>query len=103
MEKVRLGIVGSRFAAHLHLNNFEKLRGQKLEIVGIASRTKESAEQAAREFNIPSVYTDYRKLLERKDVDAIDLCVPTNLHEEMIIASAEAGQHIICEKPLTGY
>lgn len=103
MDKVRLGMVGSRFAAHLHLNNFAKLRGSKVEVVGIASKTEKNAQQTAKEFNIPSVYTDYRKLLERKDVDAIDLCVPTNLHEEIIIASAEAGKHTICEKPLTGY
>ena len=70
MDKVRLGMVGSRFAAHLHLNNYEKLRGSKLEIVGIASKNEESAAQTAREFNIPSVYTDYRRMLERKDVDA---------------------------------
>jgi len=104
MDKVRLGMVGSRFAARTHLaNNFAKLRGWKVEVVGIASSTEASAQQAAREFNIPSAYTDYRKLLERKDVDVIDLCTPTNLHKEMIIAAAEAGKHIICEKPLTGY
>jgi predicted dehydrogenase len=74
-----------------------------MEIVGIASRTEKNAQKTAKEFNIPSVYTDYRRLLERKDVDVIDLCVPTNLHEETIIASTEAGKHIICEKPLTGY
>jgi len=103
MDKVRLGIVGSQFAAHLHLHNYAKLRGSKMEIVGIASRTEKNAQKTAKEFNIPSVYTDYRRLLERKDVDVIDLCVPTNLHEETIIASTEAGKHIICEKPLTGY
>ncbi|MGQ9645057.1 MAG: Gfo/Idh/MocA family protein [Thermodesulfobacteriota bacterium] len=103
MDKVRVGIVGSQFAAHLHLNNYAKLRGSKMEIVGIASKTEKNAQQTAKEFNIPVVYTDYRKLLERKDIDVIDLCVPTNLHEEMIIASAEAGKHVICEKPLTGY
>jgi len=97
-------MVGSRFAARIHLaNNFAKLRGWKMEVVGLASNTEASAQQAAKEFNIPSVYTDYRKLLERKDVDVIDLCTPTNLHEEMILAAAEAGKHIICEKPLTGY
>ena len=42
-------------------------------------------------------------MLERKDVDAVDLCVPTHLHEEMILLAAEAGKHVICEKPLTGY
>jgi predicted dehydrogenase len=103
MDKVRVGIVGSQFAAHLHLNNYAKLRGSKMEIVGIASRTEKNAQKTAKEFNIPSVYTDYRRLLERKDIDVIDLCIPTNLHEEMVIASAEAGKHIICEKPLTGY
>jgi len=103
MDKVRLGMVGARFAAHLHLNNYEKLRGPKLEIVGIASKNEESAVQTAREFKIPSVYADYRRMLERKDVDAVDLCVPTHLHEEMILLAAEAGKHVICEKPLTGY
>lgn len=103
MDKVRLGLVGARFAAHLHLTNYEKLRGAKLEIVGIASKSEESASRTARVFHIPSVYTDYRKLLERKDVDAIDLCVPTHLHEKMVIEAAEAGKHVICEKPLTGY
>ena len=104
MDKVSLGMVGSRFAARTHLaNNFAKLRGFKMEVVGIASKTEASAQQAAREFNIPFVYTDYRKLLERKDVNVIDICSPTNLHEEMIIEAAEAGKHIICEKPLTGY
>src|SRR4030042_1282539 len=103
MEKVRVGIVGSQFAAHLHLENYEKLRGSKMEILGIASKTEKNGQETARQFNIPSVYTDYRKLLERKDIDVIDLCIPNNLHEEMVIASAEAGKHIICEKPLTGY
>jgi len=103
MDKVRLGMVGARFAAHLHLNNYEKLRGPKLEIVGIASQNEKSAAQTAREFKIPSVYADYRRMLERKDVDAVDLCVPTHLHEEMILLAAEAGKHVICEKPLTGY
>ncbi len=103
MDKVRLAMVGSQFAAHLHLNNYGKLRGSKLEIVAIASPTEENASRTAKEFQIPSVYTDYRKLLERKDIDVVDLCVPTHLHEEMIVEAAEAGKHVICEKPLTGY
>lgn len=103
MDKVRLGMIGSQFSAHLHLNNYAKMRGLKVEVVGIASKTEINAQQTAQKFNIPSVYTDYRQLLERKDVDAVDLCVPTHLHEEMILAAAEAGKHIICEKPLTGY
>lgn len=103
MDKVRLGMIGSQFAAHLHLNNFGKLRGSKMEVVAIASKTERNARQTAQEFDIPEVYTDYRRLLDRKDIDAVDLCVPNDLHEEMIVAAAQAGKHIICEKPLTGY
>lgn len=103
MDTLRLGMVGSRFAAHLHLNNFGKLRGSKMEVVAIASKTEKSARETAQEFDIPDVYTDYRRLLDRKDIDVIDLCIPNDLHEEMIVAAAQAGKHIICEKPLTGY
>jgi len=103
MDKLRLGMVGSQFAAHLHLNNFGKLRGSKMEVVAIASKTERSARQTAQEFDIPDIYTDYRRLLDRKDIDVVDLCVPNDLHEEMIVAAAQAGKHILCEKPLTGY
>ena len=103
MDLLRIGIVGAQFAAHLHLQNYKPLRGSKVEIAGIASRTKARAEELARKFSIPHVADDYRRLLERKDIDAVDLCVPTDLHHEFIIQAAQAGKHVICEKPLTGY
>jgi len=103
MDLLRIGIVGAQFAAHLHLQNYKPLRGSKLEIVGIASRTRARAEELARKYDIPQVADDYRRLLERKDIDGVDLCVPTDLHHEFIIQAAQAGKHVICEKPLTGY
>jgi predicted dehydrogenase len=103
MERVRLGIIGSQFAAQLHLNNYSKLRGSKVDLVAVASRNKEHAAAFAKKFDIPNYYDDYRRILERKDIDVVDLCVPTDLHEEFSIEAAEAGKHIICEKPLTGY
>jgi predicted dehydrogenase len=103
MEKVGIGIVGSRFAADLHVRACEKLRGQKLEILAVCSKSRESAEAFAKRFNIPYVYTDYRQMLERKDIHVVDLSVTTNLHHTIAIDAAEAGKHIICEKPLTGY
>ena len=103
MPSRRIGMVGAQFAARLHLENYRSLRGSKVEITAIASRTKERAEELAKKFHIPSVAGDYRALLDRKDVDAVDLCVPTDLHHEFVIQAAEAGKHIICEKPLTGY
>ena len=47
-----------------------------------------------------SVETDWRKLIERDDIDAVDICVPNNLHKEMSLAAAAAGKAILCEKPI---
>jgi predicted dehydrogenase len=103
MERVRLGMIGSQFAAHLHLNNFSKLRGTKVDIVAVASKNKEHAATFAKKFNIADHYDDYRFILERDDIHVVDLCIPTDLHEEFSIEAAEGKKHIICEKPLTGY
>ena len=103
MEKLRLGILGSRFVAHLHLSNYKNLRGKTMEVMAVAARTQKSARNFAKTFDIPKVHTGYEKLVQDPDVDVVDVCLPTDLHKEAIIASAEAGKHVICEKPLTGY
>ena len=103
MERLRIGIAGAQFAAHLHLQNYRPLRGSKVEIVAVTALTKEESEQFAAQHKIPAAEDDFRRLLERKDIDAVDLCVPTDLHHEFIILAAQAGKHVICEKPLTGY
>jgi len=103
MERINIGMVGSQFAAHLHLNSLSKLRGSKVDVVAVASKNRANAEIFARKFDIPDAYDDYRYILDRKDIDVIDLCIPTDLHEAFSIEAAEAGKHIICEKPLTGY
>jgi predicted dehydrogenase len=102
MDTIGIGIIGSRFAADLHAHALGKIRGSKCEIVAVCSKTKESAEAFARKFNVPHVYTDHRSMLERKDIHLVDLVVTTNLHHTMAIDAANAGKHIICEKPLTG-
>jgi hypothetical protein len=45
-------------------------------------------------------YTDYRRMLEAEDLDAVDICLPHHLHRDAIVAAAQAGKHILCEKPL---
>ena len=102
MGKIGIGIVGSRFAADLHAHTYERLL-EKVDLVAVCSKTKENAETFAKKFKIPHIYTDYLQMLERKDIHMIDLCVTTDLHHTMAIQAANAGKHIICEKPLTGY
>ena len=103
MGKIGIGIIGSRFAADLHARALEQSRGEKVDLLAVCSKTKENAEAFAKKFSIPYVYTDYSQMLERKDIQVVDLCVATDLHHTMAIHAADAGKHIICEKPLTGY
>ncbi|MBI4842658.1 MAG: Gfo/Idh/MocA family oxidoreductase [candidate division NC10 bacterium] len=103
MDVVRIGMVGARYGAAVHLQNLAALRGTRVQVTGICSQSRESAEVCARRFEIPFVTTDFAALLGRKDVDAVDLCVPTALHHRFAIQAAEAGKHVIVEKPLTGY
>ena len=102
MDKIGIGILGSRFAADLHAHALSRIRGSKCEIIAVCSRTKESAEAFARKFSVPHVYTDHRALLDRKDIHLVDLVLTTNLHHSMAMDAANAGKHLICEKPLTG-
>jgi len=103
VERVRVGIGGCGFVAHIHVNALSRVAGIEVEIAGIASRTKERVESFAKQCGINNCYTDYRYLLDSKDIDVIDVCVPNILHEKVCIETAMAGKHIICEKPLTGY
>jgi predicted dehydrogenase len=79
------------------------VRGSRAEVVAVAAATRASAEAFARRHAIPVAVDDYRALVERADVDAVDVCCPNDLHHAVAIAAAQAGKHVIVEKPLTGY
>jgi len=101
--QVRVGMVGAGFAADFHLASYQRVYGVDLEVIGIASRTRSKAEALAQRYKIPRVYSDFSALLADGDINVVDLCVPVHLHGEMAIAAANAGKHVICEKPLIGF
>jgi predicted dehydrogenase len=103
MKPLGIGIVGARFGARMHLANYAKLPRDVVAVHGICSRTRETAEALARENQIPFVADNFDALLKHKDIDVIDICVPPAMHHEFAIRAANAGKHIIMEKPLTGY
>lgn len=100
---VRVGLIGAGFAAGLHLRAFRACGNPAAHVVGITGARPDRARKVAGEFGIPDVYDDYHRLLDCKDVDVIDLCVPNNLHHQMALDALAAGKHLIVEKPLTGY
>lgn len=70
------------------------------ELVAIASRSEPSARGLADKFEVKDIYTDYRKLLERKDIDAVTIGTPSGTHGDIAIDAAHAGKHILIEKPI---
>jgi predicted dehydrogenase len=102
-KPVRIGLVGAGFAAHFHLASYEKVYGEEFEIRGVYGRTKEKAAHLAKEFGIPRVYDTVEALLGDRELDVVDLVVPNYLHVPLAIQAAQAGKHVFCEKPLTGY
>jgi predicted dehydrogenase len=103
MKTLGIGMVGARYGARMHLANYARMPRDFVAIRGVCSRTKESGAELAREARIAFVTDDYDSLLARDDVDVVDICVPPALHHTFAIRAAEAGKHIILEKPLTGY
>jgi predicted dehydrogenase len=76
-------------------------KGAYCEIAAIASRDKKKAEEAARKLGIPKAYGSYEELLEDTEIDAIYNPLPNHLHVPWSITAAEAGKHVLCEKPIS--
>ena len=98
-----IGMIGSRFAASFHLENYRRVPGFDLRVKGVASRNQESAVAFAKKHGLEYVYGSADELLADPEIDLVDLCVPNYLHHPLTLEAAAAGKNIICEKPLTGY
>ena len=94
-EKVRIGIVGSKFAADFHADSYS--RNERAEVVAVAAI--DNLEEISAKWNIPDTYEDYNEMMQRDDIDLISVCVPNFLHHPVVMAAAKAGKHIVCEKP----
>ena len=102
---LRIGMVGYAFmgAAHSHAwRSAHRFFDLPLtpELTAVAGRNAEAVEDAARKMGWSSTETDWRNLIERDDIDLIDICSPGNTHAEIAVAALRAGKHVLCEKPL---
>ena len=99
MTPLRIGIIGSRFAAHLHLLAYRRVYGIEVRLAGVTSPTAERREAFARESGA-TAYPDLATLLPH--VDVVDVCSPPATHESVALEAIEAGKHVFIEKPFTG-
>src|SRR5690349_19049742 len=105
-KPLNVGLIGYGFMGRAHsnayrrVNNFFDLEYRPV-LKAICSRDEARAKAFADTWGYESIEKDWRKLVERKDIDAIDICAPNNLHREIAIAAAKAGKMVLCEKPLS--
>ncbi|MBE0535024.1 MAG: Gfo/Idh/MocA family oxidoreductase [Phycisphaerae bacterium] len=99
MQTFTVGVFGIGWVAGEHIKAF--LRNPHMRVVGLASRQRASAESKKAELGLDcDIMDDYESLVRRPDVDIIDICSPNVLHAEQAIRAAEAGKHVIIEKPV---
>ena len=97
---IRVGVIGGGMWGKYHLLAAKELEGEgKVRLVAIASRTEKTAHKHAQAFGIKG-YTDYRKMIDEADPDAVCVVTPDHLHREMTIYALERGKHVMVEKPM---
>jgi predicted dehydrogenase len=96
--QVGFGFVGTGMAGLIHAREFPYVKGA--EIAAVCSRDKERVQNFAQEFGVPRWYTDYRDLINDENVDVVNVLLPTGEHMDVTLAAAQAGKHVLVEKPL---
>ncbi len=105
-KPLNIGLVGYGFMGRTHSNGYKRANDffPDLEyrpvLKAICARNEERAQAFADQWQFESVETDWKALIARDDIDAIDICTPNDTHAPIAIAAAEAGKMVLCEKPL---
>jgi len=105
-KELRIGLIGTGLMGRIHTNGYYQVAHFFPELAyrpvlkAVCSRNEENARKFAEQWGYESVETDWRAIIARDDIDAIDICTPNDTHAEIAIAAAEAGKMILCEKPL---
>ena len=105
MEEIRIALLGHRFMGRAHSNAWSQVTKffdppLKPVLQVVCGRDEADLRAFADRWGWAEVATDWRSVIERDDIDVVDIALPTYLHADTAIASAEAGKHIFCEKPL---
>ena len=100
MSELKVGIVGLGWVAGAHIEAFQSVEGAT--VSAVCSRREHRPDDLEAQYGQPlKATTDYNELLADPDIDIIDVCTPHPLHRDQIIAAAEAGKHVLIEKPIT--
>lgn len=107
MQKpLNIGLIGYGFMGRTHTNGYKRVNDffpdlkHRPVLKAVCGRSHAGVQAFADQWQYESCETDWRAMIDRDDIDAIDICTPNNSHAEIAIAAAKAGKMILCEKPL---
>jgi len=106
-KELRIGLIGCGFMGRTHSNGYNRIPNffPELEyrpvLKAVCSRSKDKVVAFAEQWGYESFETDWKKVVSRDDIDAIDICTPNDTHAEIAIAAAAAGKMVLTEKPLS--
>jgi predicted dehydrogenase len=98
MERVSVGLIGAGAIADDHIVGYETFR-ERIGITAVAEIDPGVRARRESQLGAPG-YSDFARLVKEAEIDAVDICLPHHLHRDAIVAAADAGKHILCEKPL---
>ena len=104
-DSLNIGLVGYKFMGKAHSNAFRQVGAffdvpKRVCMRALCGRDETWARTAAAQYGWEDVETDWRRLVARADIDAVDITTPSNFHKDIAIAAAQNGKHVFCEKPL---
>lgn len=97
MKKLNVAVLGLGTMGKVHAEAWTRI--PNAELVGVSALDREKTERLAKQYGAEA-YADLTELLDQEEIDVVDICLPTYLHEEYVTKVAQAGKHVICEKPL---
>lgn len=98
MKELRAAIIGCGLISKNHLKALNNV--EHAVCAAVCDIVREKAEAAAKQYEVPGIYTDYRKMLNDPDIDVVHICTPHHLHAQMAVDALLAGKHVLCEKPM---
>ncbi|WP_370615210.1 Gfo/Idh/MocA family protein [Mumia sp. Pv 4-285] len=98
-KKLRVAVVGTgRWAQRAHIPGWQ--RDPRVEVVALVDSDEAVLAEAGATFGVSDLYSDYREMLERSDIDVVDVATANTAHFEISEAALKSGKHVLCEKPV---
>ena len=98
MDKLKWGMIGCGVIAPWHADSV--VDSEYADLIAVCDVDEAKGQAFAEKYGGAALYTDYRQMLSEGGLDVVSICTPSGLHSEMTIAAAEAGVHVLCEKPM---